>query len=126
MHVLARGSDVLHDWISTGIAVNPAWAAAHRPELVRFLAVVRSAVTYGYAHPAEAVAIMARKLKMEPSDAQIAYDAVFGRNGMSRDLVLNQRALQNVADGVVDIGTLPSAPPVAAISDLTFVHDLPR
>jgi ABC-type nitrate/sulfonate/bicarbonate transport system substrate-binding protein len=113
MHVLARASDVMHDWVSNGLAVNPAWAAAHRPELIRFLRVVRTAIGYAYAHPGDAVAIMSRKLKMDPADAQIAYDEIFGRNGMSRDLVLDRRALQNVADGVVDIGTLPAAPPLA-------------
>jgi ABC-type nitrate/sulfonate/bicarbonate transport system substrate-binding protein len=123
MHVLARGADVMHDWISNGMAVNPAWAAAHRPELVRFLRVVREAIDYAYAHPADAVAIMSRKLKMDPGDAQISYDEVFGRNGMSRDLVLNQKALQNVADGVVDIGTLTAAPKLSDIIDSSFVRD---
>lgn len=123
MHVLARASDVMHDWVSNGMAVNPAWAAAHRPELVRFLRVVRTAIAYAYAHPSDAVAIMSRKLRMDPADAQIAYDEIFGRNGMSRDLVLDQHALQNVADGVVDIGTLPAAPSLAGIVDLSFVRD---
>jgi ABC-type nitrate/sulfonate/bicarbonate transport system substrate-binding protein len=124
MHILARGSDVLHDWISNGIAVNPTWAAAHRPQLVAFLRVFRDAITYGYAHPAEATAIMSRKLKIEPADAQIAYNATFGSNGVSRDLLLNQKALQNVADGVVDIGTLPAAPSLSSIMDLSFVRDM--
>jgi ABC-type nitrate/sulfonate/bicarbonate transport system substrate-binding protein len=123
MHVLARGADVMHDWVSNGMAVNPAWATAHRPELVRFLHVVREAIEYAYTHPADAVAIMSRKLKMDPADAQISYDEVFGRNGMSHDLVLNQKALQNVADGVVDIGTLTAAPKLSDIVDLTYVRD---
>lgn len=126
MHVLARGSDVLRNWVSNGIAVNPTWAAAHRPELVRFLRVVRDSVVYAYAHPADAVAIMSRKLRIEPADAQIAYDEVFGRNGMSRDLVLNEKALQNVADGVVDIGTLPIAPQLSTVTDLSYVRDMRR
>jgi ABC-type nitrate/sulfonate/bicarbonate transport system substrate-binding protein len=126
MHVLARGSDVIHDWISTGIAVNPSWAAAHRPQVVQFLRVVRESIAYAYAHPADAVAIMSRKLRLDPADAKIAYDEVFGRNGMSRDLVLNEKALQNVADGVVDIGTLPVAPSLSAVTDMSFVRDLGR
>jgi ABC-type nitrate/sulfonate/bicarbonate transport system substrate-binding protein len=126
MHVLARGSDVLHDWISNGIAVNPNWAAAHRPELVRFLRVFRDSVAYAYAHPADAVAIMSRKMRLDPADVQIAYDEVFGRNGMSRDLVLNEKALRNVADGVVDIGTLQAAPPLSGIIDSSFVRDMRR
>jgi len=126
MHVLARGSDVMHDWISNGIAVSPKWAAAHRPEFERFLRVVRESMVYGYEHPADAVAIMARKLRLDPADVQIAYDETFGQKGMSRDLVLNQKALQNVADGIVDIGTLPSAPPLAPIVDQSFVRDLGR
>jgi len=124
MHILARASDVMHDWISNGIAVNPTWAAAHRPELVLFLRVVRDSIAYAYAHPAEAEAIMARQLKIEPADAQIAYAATFGQNGVSHDLVLNQKGLQNVADGVVDIGTLPAAPPLSSIMDLSFVRDM--
>jgi ABC-type nitrate/sulfonate/bicarbonate transport system substrate-binding protein len=124
MRILARGSDVLHDWISNGIAVNPTWAAAHRRELVLFLSVFRDAVAYAYSHPAEAQAIMARKLKLEPADAQIAYAATFGRNGISRDLVLNVKALQNVADGVVEIGTLPSVPPLSTLVDQSFVRDM--
>ncbi len=67
---------------------------------------------------------MSRKLKIEPADAQIAYNATFGNNGVSRDLVLNQKALQNVADGVVDIGTLPAAPSLSSIMDLSFVRDM--
>ena len=74
--------------------------------------------------PAEAQAIMSRKLKLEPADAQIAYDATFGRNGLSRDLVLNEKALQNVADGIVDMGTLPAAPPLSSLIDLSFVRDM--
>jgi ABC-type nitrate/sulfonate/bicarbonate transport system substrate-binding protein len=124
MHILARGSDVIHDWISNGIAVNPGWAAAHRGELVAFLRVFRESISYGYDHPAEATAIMARKLKLEPADAQIAYAATFGRNGISHDLVLNQKALQNVADGVVEMGTLPAAPPLSSLVDLSFVRDM--
>jgi ABC-type nitrate/sulfonate/bicarbonate transport system substrate-binding protein len=123
MHVLARGSDVLHDWISNGMAVNPTWAAAHRPELVRFLRVVRLAIAYAYDHPAEAVAIMAKRLKVDPADAQISYDFIFKQNGMSRDLILNQQALQNVANGVVEIGTLPAAPPLSSLMDLSFARD---
>jgi ABC-type nitrate/sulfonate/bicarbonate transport system substrate-binding protein len=123
MHVLARASDVLHDWVSNGMAVNPAWAAAHRPQLIRFLRVVREAIAYAYDHPADAVAIMARKLNMDPADAKISYDEIFGHGGMSRDLVLDRRALQNVADGVVEMGTLPSAPPLSGIIDLSFVRD---
>ena len=126
MHVLARGSDVLHDWISNGMAVNPKWAAAHRPELERFLRVVRDSIAYAYDHPAEAVAIMSRKLKVDPADALISYNAIFGQNGMSRTLIINEKALQNVADGIVDIGTLPSAPPLAPIIDSSFVRDLGR
>jgi ABC-type nitrate/sulfonate/bicarbonate transport system substrate-binding protein len=123
MRVLARASDVMHDWVSNGMAVNPAWAAAHRPQIIRFLRVVREAIAYGYDHPADAVAIMARKLAMDPADARIAYDEIFGQNGMSRDLVLDRRALQNVAAGVVDIGTLPAAPPLAGLIDLSFARD---
>lgn len=126
MHVLARGSDVMHDWISNGIAVNPNWAAAHRPELVRFLRVFRDSVVYAYAHRADAVAIMSRKLRLEPADVQIAYDEVFGRNGMSRDLVLNEKSLRNVADGVVEMGTLSVAPPLSGIVDSSFVRDMRR
>jgi ABC-type nitrate/sulfonate/bicarbonate transport system substrate-binding protein len=126
MHILARGKDVLHDWISNGIAVNPTWAAAHRTELVQFLRVFRQSVAYGYAHPAEAQAIMARKLKLEPADAKIAYDATFGQNGLSHDLVLNRQALQNVEDGVVEIGTLPSGPPLASMIDESFVRAIGR
>jgi ABC-type nitrate/sulfonate/bicarbonate transport system substrate-binding protein len=124
MHVLARGADVLHNWISNGIAVNPTWAAAHRRELVLFLRVVRDSIAYGYDHPAEATAIMSRKLKIEPGDAQIAYAATFGHNGVSHDLVLDEKALQNVADGVVEIGTLPVAPPLSSVMDLSFVRDM--
>ena len=124
MRILARASDVMHDWISNGIAVNPVWAAAHRPELILFLRVFRDATVYGYAHPAQAQAIMARKLKLQPADAQIAYDATFGRNGLSRDLVLNEKSLQNVADGIVDMGTLPEAPPLSSVMDLSFVRDM--
>ena len=126
MHVLARGSDVMRDWISNGIAVNPKWAAAHRPELVRFLSVVRESIAYLYAHPAESVAIVARKMRLEPADIQIAYDGLFGRNGVSRDLILNEKSLRNVADGSVDIGTLPSVPPLAGLIDTSFVRDSRR
>jgi ABC-type nitrate/sulfonate/bicarbonate transport system substrate-binding protein len=108
------------------MAVNPKWAAAHRPELERFLRVVRDSIAYAYDHPAEAVAIMSRKLKVDPADALISYNAIFGQNGMSRTLIINEKALQNVADGIVDIGTLPSAPPLAPIIDSSFVRDLGR
>jgi ABC-type nitrate/sulfonate/bicarbonate transport system substrate-binding protein len=126
MHVLARGSDVIHDWVSTGMAVNPTWAAAHRPELVKFLRAVRESIAYAYDHPAEAQSIMAAKLNMDPADAKISYEAVFGRNGVSRDFVLNEKAMQNVADGVVDIGTLPAAPPISSYVDSTFARDARR
>ena len=126
MHVLARGSDVIHDWVSTGMAVNPTWAAAHRPELIAFLRAVRESIAYAYDHPADAVAIMAAKLNMEPADAQISYNEVFGRKGVSRDLQLNEKAFKNVEDGVVDIGTLPSAPSLASTVDPSFARDARR
>lgn len=123
MHVLARASDVMHDWVSNGLAVNPKWAATHRTELVRFLRVLRESMTYGYDHPAEAVAIMAAKLKVDPADAQISYNQLFGRNGMSRDLIVNDRALQNVIAGVVAMGTLPAPIPLAGLVDGSFVRE---
>jgi ABC-type nitrate/sulfonate/bicarbonate transport system substrate-binding protein len=75
MHVLARARDVVKDWVSNGLAVNPKWAEAHHADLVRFLRALRVATQYGYDHPDDAVAIMAAKMHMQPADAQITYDA---------------------------------------------------
>ncbi len=123
MHVLAHASDVMHDWISNGLAVNPTWAATHHAEIVKFLHALRLATKYGYDHPAEAVAVMATKLKVDLSDAQISYNAIFGKNGMSRDLIVNERGLQNVIDGVVQMGTMPAPIPLSGLVDASFARD---
>jgi ABC-type nitrate/sulfonate/bicarbonate transport system substrate-binding protein len=126
MHVLARARDVVKDWVSNGLAVNPAWAQAHRADLVRFLRALRAATQYGYDHPDDAVAIMATKLRLQTADAQITYDATFKTNGLSRDLIVNERGLQNVIDGVLDMGTLTSPPPLHDLVDSSFAREALR
>jgi ABC-type nitrate/sulfonate/bicarbonate transport system substrate-binding protein len=123
MHVLSRARDVVKDWISNGLAVNPAWASAHRPELVRFLRALRDATQYGYDHPDDAVAIMAARLKLQPADAQITYDATFKTHGLSSDLIVNERGLQNVINGVVQMGTLASPLPLQSLIDTSFARE---
>jgi ABC-type nitrate/sulfonate/bicarbonate transport system substrate-binding protein len=123
MHVLARASDVVKEWVSNGLAVNPKWADAHRPELIRFLRALRDATQYGYDHPDDAVAIMAARLKLQPADAQITYDATFKTHGLSRDLIVNERGLANVVNGVVQMGTLASPLPLSSLVDSSFARE---
>jgi ABC-type nitrate/sulfonate/bicarbonate transport system substrate-binding protein len=126
MHVLARATDVVKDWVSNGLAVNPNWAAMHHAELVRFLRALREATQYGYDHPDEAVAILAAKVKLQPADAQITYDQTFKSKGLSRDLIVNERGLQNVINGVVEMGTLPAPIPLAGLVDTSFAREALR
>jgi len=126
MHILGRATDVVKDWVSNGLAVNPNWAATHHAELVRFLRALREATQYGYDHPAEAVEVMATRLKLQPADAQITYDQTFKTNGLSRDLLVSERGLQNVINGVVEMGTLPAPLPLAGLVDTSFAREALR
>jgi ABC-type nitrate/sulfonate/bicarbonate transport system substrate-binding protein len=126
MHVLARARDVVKDWVSNGLAVNPKWAETHHADLVRFLRALRAATQYGYDHPDDAVAILATRLHIQPADAQITYDATFKTKGLSRDLIVNERGLQNVINGVIDMGTLTAAPPIADLIDTSFAREALR
>lgn len=123
MKVLSNATDVMKDWISNGLAANATWAAAHRGDLVSLLRVLRTSTEYGYAHPAEAVAIMAQKLKVDPSDAQISYDSLFKTGGMSRDLIVNEKALENVISGVVQMGSLQAPIPVSELVDTSYARE---
>jgi ABC-type nitrate/sulfonate/bicarbonate transport system substrate-binding protein len=73
MHVLGSGIE-MKDWTASGIAVNPAWATAHRDVVVRFMRALRRAMQYGYTHRAEAVDDLIAELKVDPAIAQRAYD----------------------------------------------------
>jgi ABC-type nitrate/sulfonate/bicarbonate transport system substrate-binding protein len=127
MRILARSSTYMKDWMYKSVVVNTAWAAAHRADVVRFVAALRKAVAYGYAHPQEAVNILVTATKVDNDSAQKAYQLDFTQSkAFSTTGMVPRKGLQAVIDGMIQIGSISSAPPIADVLDDSYARDAQR
>jgi NitT/TauT family transport system substrate-binding protein len=121
MHALAQAADVVKRWLFAGIGVNPDWAEAHRPLVVRFLRALRYATDYGYTHPQEAIQIIENVTHVEPAIAQKSYALDFTQwHAFSRTMQIDPRDVQAVMDAVVEMGTIPAPLPLTGLIDPSY------
>jgi ABC-type nitrate/sulfonate/bicarbonate transport system substrate-binding protein len=107
--------------------VNTGWAAAHHAEVVRFISALRKAATYGYTHPQETVDILIAATKVDADSAQKAYALDFAQSrAFSTTGIVPRKGLQAVIDGMVHIGSLPTAPAIAAVLAESFARESQR
>ncbi|HXF34595.1 MAG TPA: ABC transporter substrate-binding protein [Candidatus Acidoferrales bacterium] len=121
MHALAQASGSIKSWLFAGLGVNPAWGAAHRLQVVKFLRALRRATEYGYSHPQEAIAIIENVTHVDAGIAQRAYALDFTQwHAFSRTMQIDPKNVQAVMDAVVEIGTIPAPLPIADILDSSY------
>ncbi|HZV48994.1 MAG TPA: ABC transporter substrate-binding protein [Candidatus Dormibacteraeota bacterium] len=123
MHVLATSKQYVPKWIFTTIGVNTSWARDHRSQIVAFLKALEQGIAYGYAHPDDAIAIMAKRSKVPTAEVKKAYDLDFTQwHAFSKTLSIPQDSLQTVVGAVVQQGTVRQAPASSALYDASYVR----
>ncbi len=125
MRILAQSADYVKDWLSAGVAVNENWAKTHRPELVRFLRALRDATRYGYAHPQDAIAVLAAATKVDTAVAARTYAIDFTqRHAFRTDGMIDERALANVVSGVLQLGEISQPVPISDLADESYAKEV--
>lgn len=125
MHVLATALDSMKEWTSSGIAVNPTWAATHRDVVVRFMRAMREAMQYGYTHRDVAIADLIAELKVDPAIAQRSYDDDWVRwREYDPQEKFTPASFQYMTHIQLQMGILKTAPSYADVYDGSFVRQI--
>ena len=107
------------DWQFVSVNVNREWALANDAALVAFLSVLLRATDWVHSHKEEAAGIAQRELPAKEEHARRAWDYYTSTNALTRDMSINERALQVVLQTQREAGLLaPDAP-----RDLAFYVD---
>lgn len=124
MHLLAAAHDYIKDWMFQGVVANTNWLAANRPVAVRFLRAIRKGIQYGYAHPDEAVSILATTTNIAPEVARKAYDLNWRQwHAFDPALRFDLAGMRAVAQGAVGSGILTSMPDLATFYDPSMIAE---
>lgn len=127
MRELDESYNYMKEWMFDGIAVNPAWAAAHRSTVVKFIRAMRKAAEYGYTHREDAIRILTTETKSDRAIVEKTYDLDFVKwHAYSRDAQLDPKQIQGVIDGVVAQGVLPTGPAVSDVIDTSYGREALR
>lgn len=127
MRTLDESFNYMKLWMFDGISINPAWASAHRPTVVKFIRALRKAAEYGYTHREDAVRILTTETKSDPAIVEKTYDLDFVKwKAYARDEQLDPKKIQGVIDGVVAQGVLPAPIPVSDVIDTSFGREAAR
>lgn len=127
MHVLASAVDTMREWTFNGLAVNPAWAAGHRPIVDKMLRALQRAMRYGYTHKDQAIAELIAVTHVDPTIAAQTYDEDFTRwHAFDVDMRFSPASLQYIARLQVAMGILPAAPAYRDVYDPSFVAEALR
>jgi NitT/TauT family transport system substrate-binding protein len=127
MHMLAAGHDYIKDWLFEGFVANTNWLASNRPTAVKFLRAIRKAIQFGYAHPAEAIAILTAATHIDPDVARKTYDLNWRQwHAFDPNLHFDIAGLRAVAQGAVGSGILPAMPDVTTFYDTSLVAEALR
>ena len=121
---LGTASDVIKDWNFTAFVVNPSWANANRPTVVRFLRAIRKAIQYGYTHKTETVAALVDVTHADAAITAKAYDIDWTKwKAFDRNLKLSQKAVENVASYQVKFGAIKTMPAFSDLYDPSFAAE---
>jgi NitT/TauT family transport system substrate-binding protein len=127
MRTLDESYNYMKVWMFDGISVNPAWAAAHRATVVKFIRALRKATEYAYTHRDDAIRVLTTETHSERAIVEKAYDLDFGKwHAYARDAQLDPKKVQGVIDGVVAQGVLPAPIPLSDLIDTSYGHEALR
>lgn len=127
MHVLARASTYVKEWMYTSVAVNTNWAASHRTLVVKFIRALRRGAAYGYDHPQEAINILMSVTKVDAASAEKAYALDFRQlKAFSRTGIVPTKGVEAVMEAMLRIGSITAAPPVADVVDNSYAEEAAR
>ena len=129
MRLLAAGHDYVKDWMFEGFVVNTNWLAtpANRSIAVHFLRAIRKAIQFGYAHPAETIAILVAQTNIDPEVGRKAYDLNWKQwRAFDPNLRFDLAGMRAVAEGAVGSGILPSVPDLTTFYDPSVVAEALR
>jgi ABC-type nitrate/sulfonate/bicarbonate transport system substrate-binding protein len=124
---LGNAMDAMKEWTSSGIAVNPAWAATHHDAVVRFMRALRKAMQYGYTHKAEAIEDLIAELKIDPAVAQRAYEDDWVRwKEYDPDEKFTPASFRYMTGIQQAMGILKTVPTYDALYDGSYVREAVR
>ncbi len=124
MRVLASGVDAMKLWTSSGIGVNPGWAATHRTLVVKYMRALRRAAQYGYGHKADAIADLIAAVNVDPAIANQTYDDDWTRwHVFDPDQKFTEASFQFMARMQIGMGIMTTAPAYAEVYDGSFVRE---
>ncbi|HXF34435.1 MAG TPA: ABC transporter substrate-binding protein [Candidatus Acidoferrales bacterium] len=127
MRTLDESFNYMKVWMFDGIAINPAWASAHRPTVVKFIRALRKAAAYGYTHRDDAIKILTTETKSDRAIIEKTYDLDFVKwKAYARDEQLDPKKIQGVIDGVVAQGVLPAPIAVSDVIDTSYAREAAR
>lgn len=120
---LAASSEYITRWQFTAYAINTKWGASNRAAVIGFIKGLIEGVRYDYAHPEEAVQIMARRSHVPVEVARKAYDLDFNQwHAFSPTEQLDPADLQAVITAVVQQGTVKQAPAISDLYDPSYAQ----
>lgn len=124
MHVLASAVDSMREWTFNGLAVNPAWAADHRPIVAKMLRALQRAMRYGYTHKDQAVATLIAVTHVDAAIAAQAYDEDFTRwRAFDPEMRFSPASLQYITRLQIAMGILTAAPAYRDVYDPSFAAE---
>lgn len=124
---LAAGHDYAKDWLFEGFIVNTNWLAANRPTAVHFLRAIRKAIQWGYAHPAEAAAVLVEETHIDPAVAKKTYDLNWRQwHAFDPNLRFDLIGMRAVAEGAVGSGILQQVPDLTTFYDTSVLAEALR
>lgn len=123
MHQLGTSFQYVPHWMFTAYAVNTKWAATHGPIIVRFIKALEEGIQYAYAHPNQAIAVMAKTAHVPEAQAKQAYDLDFKQwKAFSPNEQVSTADIQAVVDAVVKQGTVKTAPPMDQLFNQSYIQ----
>lgn len=121
MHVLASAVDSMRAWTFNGLAVNPSWAATHRPIVAKMMRALQRAMRYGYAHKDQTVATLVAVTHVDPVIAAQAYDEDFTRwHAFDPEMRFTPASYQYIVRLQIGMGIIAAAPPYGDVYDSSF------
>ncbi len=110
----------------TVMAVNTAWAAAHRPAIEGYVKAYARAVNWLYdpQNKAKALDILVQYSRSDRGDASDTYDYFIGKiHAFSRTGLVDESVYRKMSDALVDFGDLTApVPPIAKFFDTSYVQ----
>jgi ABC-type nitrate/sulfonate/bicarbonate transport system substrate-binding protein len=125
MKIMASAIDTMKEWPLAAIAVNPAWAASHRPTVVKFMRAMRRAAQYGYTHKADVVDALVAGVHVDAPTAEHAFDDNWTRwHAYDPGQKFTQANLQYIARLQMGMGIMTAIPPYSDVYDGSYIAEI--